>query len=138
MVIDITKHLRNKYDYLKLIEYYDILIQSGYLDEKLVLTCITIILIKGINMDYIQDKEVDSAIKDYISKTKDLSRLTYELAFNDIIEDLNSEADSPKKLNVKYNNDPNNEIYGALIIKRIIDNKVFIEVLESYLQILKN
>lgn len=138
MIYDISKHLRNKKDYLAYFEYFNDLMQWGLIEEKKILISLLLILVKGINTDYLIVEEVKLKIIESISKPKNLFKLSYELAINDIIEDLKSQTDSPKKLNVKHKNDPNNEMFDGFIIKNINDNKDYIQVLESFLENLKN
>ena len=138
MIYDISKQLRNKKDYLAIFQYFNWLMQCGLIEEKQILTSLILIFVKGINADYLIDNEVKEKISELIGKTKNLSKLSYELAINDIIEDLKSEVDSPKKLNVKHKNDPNNETFEAFIVKNLKDNKQYVQVLEYFLETLKN
>lgn len=118
-------------------EFYNILSLSGVLEEKLVLTSLILIFVKGINSDYLLDIKLADKIREQVNKTKNISKLTYEIAINDIIEDLKSGVDSPKKLNIKHKNDPNYEFYDCFVIKNIDDKLEFIQVFESLLELLK-
>jgi hypothetical protein len=118
-------------------EYHNILSLSGVLEEKLVLSTLILIFVKGLNADYLLEKTIEDKVKEHIEKTKNISKLTYEIAIKDIIEDLNSEDDSPKKLNIKHKNDPNYELYSCFIIKIMTDKDQNIKVLESLLEALK-
>jgi len=134
---DISKNMRSKDDYLRLMEFYNILSLNGVLEEKLVLTTLILIFVKGINRDYLLDKNLVDKIREQVNKIKNISKLTYEIAINDIIEDLNNKVDSPKKLNIKLKNDPNYEFYECFIIKEIKEKNEYIQVFESLLELLK-
>jgi hypothetical protein len=82
--------------------------------------------------------KVKEKIRSQIYLAKNISKLSYEVAINDVIEDLKSEADSPKKLNIKHKNDPSSEYYEAFVVRKLGDNELFIQVLESFLETLKN
>ena len=111
--------------------------REGIIEEKIVLTSFILILVKGINTDYILDKSIVNSFNEYIQKTKNTSKLTYEVAINDVIEDLNTEADNPKKLNVKLKNDTKSDIYEAFVIKSLNNKSDILKILDSFLDNLK-
>lgn len=138
MIHDISKQIRNKQDYLAFFEYLNSLLKCGLIEEKLILFSLILVIVKGINTDYLLDEQIKETICSQINKTKNILKISYELAINDIIEDLKSRADSPKKLYVKHKSDPSNETYEAFVLKNLNDKNSFVQVLQFFLETLKN
>ncbi len=138
MIYDISKQIRNKQDYLAYFEYFNSLLKCGLLEEKLIIISRILVLVKGIQTNYLLDEQIKERIISQISETKNISKLSYELAISDIIEDLKSEADSPKKLNVKHKNYLGNDTFEAFVVKNLCNKEIVIQELQCFLETLKN
>ena len=130
---DITKEIKSKKEFRNLINLFEFTIKNEYLDEKLILNGFILIIVFGINSGYILDEEINSCILKFIEKTKNTLKLTYELGIKDILDDIKSDTEPYKKLNIKLKHDLNSDLNEAYILRKEIKEKDVIDILLTYI-----